>query len=148
MRVRQLAAQWHEAEQMRITHLARLDRVPAQIDAVELEQVEGEQEDAGVRASIPETIERWQPVLTAGHCLAVEQEGADLERRGGVEDLRISLRPVVAVSGEQPDTGRIPPDHHAEAVIDLVNPARARRRALGPGWQAGLDEAGGHDAFC
>src|SRR5262245_2801162 len=56
--------------------LARLD--PAQIDAVELEQVEGEQEDAGVRAPMPETIERWQPVVTAGHCLAVEQERADL----------------------------------------------------------------------
>src|SRR5262249_44329563 len=44
--------------------------------------------------------------------------------------------PVAVVTGEQPGAGSVPPHHEPEAVVlDLVQPARAARRALGDGKQ-------------
>src|SRR5262245_13595078 len=47
-------------------------------------------------------------------------------------------------SSSKPDDRHVPADHHAEAVVfDLVDPIGTGRQPLGPGGQAGLDEARG-----
>src|SRR5262249_39151853 len=128
-------------QQARERRLARLQRLAPEILAVELEQVERKQEDTGIRAPIPETIKRRQPVVTTGDCLPVNQEGTHPQRAGSLGDQRVPVGPVVPVAGEQPDAGDVAPDHHAESVVlDLVNPAGAGWRAVGAGWQAGRNE--------
>jgi hypothetical protein len=55
---------------------------------------------------------------------------------------RIAGRPVVAPTGNQSDSDRIPPRHQAVAVVfDLVNPVGTGRRLWGGGGQARLNEA-------
>jgi hypothetical protein len=66
---------------------------------LKLKQVEGEQEHAGVGAPIAETIERRQPIITAGDRLAVNQAGPHPERIYRAGDHRIALRRVIAAPG-------------------------------------------------
>jgi hypothetical protein len=79
------------------------------------------------------------PLSSQATASPLQEERAHLQRAGGLGDERGTLRPVDAVTGQQPDGGRIASGHEAEAVeLDLVNPAEAARR----GRQAGLDKAG------
>jgi hypothetical protein len=79
------------------------------------------------------------PVLVAGHGLAVDQAAAHLEPVDRLDDRWIAQRP-----GQQTYADRVVADHQAEAIVlDLVHPARAGRWALGGGWKARFDEAGG-----
>jgi hypothetical protein len=66
--------------------------------------------------------------------------------RGGAQP---AVRPVIAAAGEQAN-GRAVPAHNQPIaiVLDLVNPARPRRRFGGQGRDAGIDEAIGADAEC
>ena len=87
-------------------------------------------------------LEHREPVLIAGHRLAVHQAGTRLEAVHGLDDERIAGTPVMPVAGEEPDADRVPARHEAVAVVlDLVDPVWAARRALGGKGQARLDEA-------
>jgi len=62
---------------------------------------------------------------------------ADLARR--LDDPRVSLRPVIAAAGDQPDAVATPLNAKAVAVVfDFVDPVRTVRHDLGAGGQAKL----------
>ena len=110
----------------------KLDCLPPQVVAVQLDQIEDVEEHAPVIAPPPQPVELRHAVPVAGDRLSVDQARAHPERAGGLEDQRKASRPIEAVAGEQLDAGGVPADHHAEAVVlDLVNPAGAGRRSLG-----------------
>jgi hypothetical protein len=69
--------------------LARLDRLAPQVRAVQLEQVEGIQEDVAACALATKPLEHREPILVAGHGLAVDQARADLEPVYSFADERI-----------------------------------------------------------
>ena len=61
----------------------------------------------------------------------------------GLDDERITGRPVVPIAGDQPDAHGVAPGHEPIAVmLDLVNPVGAGRGLVGGGWQARLYEGG------
>src|SRR5262245_43456582 len=81
--------------------LRDLDRLAAEILAVQFEQVEGVQENPPVLAPVAQPVEHRQSVAVAGHRLPVEQERSALQGAGGLEDQRKASRPVDPVAGEQ-----------------------------------------------
>jgi hypothetical protein len=56
--------------------LADLERIAAQVVAVQLDQVEGVQEDARIVASVADAIEGCEAVVVAGHRLPIDDAGA------------------------------------------------------------------------
>ena len=129
------------AQDARQRRLADLDRLAAQVGAVQLQQVEGVEEGVGLVAAAAQDVEPRQPALVAAHHLAVDQAGPHLEVVHGLDHERKAVRPVVAAPGNQPDADGIAPRHQAIAVVlDFVNPVGAGRRAVGRGRQARLDE--------
>jgi hypothetical protein len=96
-------------------------------------------------AAPAENVKAGEPALVAARDLAVDQAGPHLEVVHRLHHKRVAGCPVVAITGNQPDADRVPPGHEAEAVVlYLVNPVGPGRRAIGGGWEAGLDKAGGH----
>jgi len=64
--------------------------------------------------------ERWAVVR---HCLSIASRWRDGHRRRCEREARCE---VVAMAGDEPNTGTLTPRHDAEAVVlDLVNPAIA-----------------------
>src|SRR5262245_32674000 len=86
-------------QQARERHLARLQRLPPQVLAIQLEEVEGVEEDMLARRLAPKPFEHRESVLIAGHGLAVDQAGTRLEPVNGLDDERIARCPIVPVSG-------------------------------------------------
>ncbi len=125
--------------------LAHLERLAPQVVAVELQEIEGDENDVLVVAAMPQHLKARHPVLIAAHRLAIDQAAARLQLVHGLDDERVAGRPVMPVPGQQPDADRhgIAPRHQPIAVVlDLMHPVRPDRRSLARGWQAGLDEAG------
>ena len=92
-------------------------------------------------ATAAQDVEPGQPALVAADDLAVDQAGAHLEVVHGLDDERKAARPIVAAPRDQPDADRTAPGHEPETVVlDLVDPVRARRRAVGRRREARLDE--------
>ena len=61
----------------------------------------------------------------------------------GLDHQRETIRPVIAPPGNQADADGISTHHQPEAIVlDLVDPTGPRRRMVGRGWQARLNEAG------
>ena len=121
-------------QQVRERRLARLQRLAPQILAIQLQEVEGVEEDMLARRLEPQPFEHRQPVLIAGDRLAVDQARADLEPVNGLDDERIARCPIVPVPRQQPYTDGVSARHEAVAVVlDLVNPVRPRRETLGGG---------------
>src|SRR5262249_42683092 len=88
-------------------------------------------------------VEHRHAVPVAGDRLAIDQARAHPERAGGIGNERVTVRPVVPVAGQQPDTSGVALDHHAKAVVlDFMNPAGAGRRSLGGVWETGANETG------
>jgi hypothetical protein len=58
--------------------LAHLERLTPQVSAVQLEQVEGEEEHGGVRAPVAQPVEARHAIVVAGDRLAVDQARAQL----------------------------------------------------------------------
>jgi hypothetical protein len=58
--------------------LADLDRLPPQVRAVELEQVEGVEECLRLIRAVAEQVEGSHPLLGAAHHLAVDEAGPHL----------------------------------------------------------------------
>jgi hypothetical protein len=96
-------------------------------------------------ACTAQPFEHRESVLIAGDRLAIDQAGTHPEPVNGLDDERIARSPVVPIAGQQADAGWVSARHQAIAVmLDLVNPVRAGRSAVGWGWEAGFDKTGGH----
>jgi hypothetical protein len=74
------------AQQLSEHGFALLDRQPAQVLAVEFEQVEGAEYGVVVVALRPDQLEHHEPGLAANDGLAVDQARAHRQRRAGCHD--------------------------------------------------------------
>ena len=120
------------AQDARQRRLARLNRLAAQVGAVQLQQVEGIEEGVHLVPAAAQDVEPGEPALVAAHHLPVDQAGPHLEVVHGLDHEREAVRPVVAAPGNQPDADGIAPRHQPVAVVlDLMQPVGAGRRAVG-----------------
>src|SRR5262245_34521227 len=120
--------------------LANFNRLTAKIYAVQLQQVEGVQEH-GIVATDPQLLKNRNPIFITADRPAVDQAGAHRQRCRAYADQGVSVRPVVPVARDQTDPRRVAADHEPKAVmLDFVHPAWTGRRALGSGWQTGLNK--------
>jgi hypothetical protein len=111
------------ADQLGEASLAVDQRQVAQVVAVMLDQVEGEQRRLTATALAPQRMEVQHPVIAGDHDLAVDQERLRLEAGGGFDNSQEAGRPVMAVACEAADARAIPAHHQPIAVmLDFVNP--------------------------
>jgi hypothetical protein len=86
--------------------LAGLDRLAPQILAVELDQVEGAK-DRGLAGPVPaDEVEHRKAFMVGDYRLAVDEAGACRERRDRRGGQGEASGEIVAVSSEEPHTGR------------------------------------------
>ena len=116
--------------------LAPLDqRRGAEVEAVEVDQVEGEighRMAVALRQRLFQQVERGDPARVLHHHLAVEDGALAGQLGEGLGQRAVAARPVVAVAGDQPHLAVFDEHQGAVAVVfDLVQPARALRRRLG-----------------
>jgi hypothetical protein len=131
------------AEEIGQLILAMLERLLAEIEAVELDQVEGAEHRGMIVMPITEEFEDREPLPVDDDRLTVDD--ARLHRQGGHRgsDLRETGRKIVAVTSEQPYAVPLAPGQDAEAVVlDFVNPAEAGRRRVCPLREAGQERDG------
>ena len=97
------------AEQLGEPPLALDQRQVAQVVAVMPDQVEGVQHHLTSPASAPQRTEVRRPVVADNHDLAIDQERRGPELRGGFDNSREAVGPVIAVAGEAADdAGAVP----------------------------------------
>jgi hypothetical protein len=72
---------------------------PPHIEAVQLQQIEGEQEGTRLVPPATERREDCQTPLIAAHHLAIDQAGPHLEVIHGLDHQRETRRPVVPIAG-------------------------------------------------
>ena len=106
----------------------------AEILAVEVEEIEQEEHEAGGVAGVGRHLdhaERGDAVGAHAAEFAVEIGLARRERGYRGRDLRIFVGPVKAVAGEEPHLAAVEPGMHAVAVeFDFVQPLVAVRRGV------------------
>jgi hypothetical protein len=89
------AQSWRRAsEQAGERRFAHRERVAPQIVAVEFDQVEGIEEHARVVALVPDAVERRDPVVTTGDCLAVDDAGPRMQCGERLDDEREAVGQV------------------------------------------------------
>jgi hypothetical protein len=141
MRVDRDARMW-PSQELGKPGFAHLDRQPAQVLTVELQQIEGAEHGRERRRPRPGQVEHREPAVVANDGLAVDQVGARRQRRDRRHDQGKALAEIVAVAAVEPHASGVAPVQDAKAVVlDLVQPAGAGRRGFGRGRQAGFDEA-------
>src|ERR1700704_1672821 len=84
--------------------LADLDRLAAQITAIELQEVERDQVRVMLHtAAAAHQFEHCKTLLVAHHRLAIDYTRSDLEQIDRFHNSRQTFTPVVAVAGQQSD---------------------------------------------
>src|SRR5262249_22390463 len=122
--------------------LAHLQWITPQVVAIELDQVEGIEEDAAVRALMPDELERGHAVVVASHRFAIDDARARAQARQRLDDQREAVGEVVAGAAEKPHALTILAGNDAEAVVlNFVQPRPAGRQRIGFGREARRDEA-------
>src|SRR5262249_43610536 len=121
---------------------AFLDRLAAQIAAVELKQIERAKDGTSECAVAADQIKNGKSVLVTDDSLAINQARANRELANGRSDEGKPRREIVSGAGNQSHTRCTFAGHDAKAVmLDFVNPAGARRRGFGRRGQTRLDNA-------
>jgi len=119
------------AQQLRQQPFSLLDRPPAQILAVELEQVKGAMYGCRDCAVAADQIKDSEPVVIANNRFAVDQARANAKLTHRHCNKRNPGREIVSGAGDQPHAGTIPARQDPEAImIDFVQPSRTGRRGL------------------
>jgi CheY-like chemotaxis protein len=73
-----------------------------------------------------------KPILVAADGLTIDEAGPNPEVVHGLYDQGEPVGPVIAASGDEPDAHGIAARHQPVAVVlDLMNPVRPGRRAIG-----------------
>ena len=123
--------------------LADLKRIAPQIVAVQLDQVEGVEENAFVSAVVTDEIERGNAVVIAGDSLAVDDAGARAQACQRLGDQREAAGEAIARTAIEPHSRAVLPGDNPKAVmLDLMQPQAAGRQRVGFGWEARRNEAG------
>ena len=79
--------------------LAYGERISAHVLAVNLDRVEGTEEDAFIVMPMPDAVEARDAVLAARHRLAVDDAGSGVQPCQGHDDQRKAVREVVTWGG-------------------------------------------------
>src|SRR5262249_50851086 len=106
--------------------LADLKRITQEIVAVQLDQVEGVEENAFVSAVVTDEIERGNAVVIAGDSFAVDDAGARAQACRRLDDQREAAGEVIARTAVEPHSRAVlPGDNPKSIVLDLVQPLAA-----------------------
>ena len=117
--------------------LAYLKRVAPQIVAVQLDEVEGIEEDAVVSALVPDEIERGHAVVIAGNSLAIDDAGARAQACQRVYDQREAAGEVVARTTIEPHLRGSLASSDAEAIVEgSLSVLVGRHGAMNPAGRA------------
>jgi hypothetical protein len=120
--------------------------MPAQILAIEVQEIEGKEHDPVRRRvdSRSKAMEISDAALVLDDHLAIDQGRFAGQPGAGIDNPLIGPRPVIAVAGEGSDLATIDDDQGAIAIVlDLVNPALPAGRLRDEGREFRLDEAEG-----
>ncbi len=128
------------ADQLLERIFAVLDRSPAQVFPVDLDEVEGTERGAGPVTIATDQAEDGQTGPVADDGFAVDDAGVHGQARDRLHDERKPVSKVFAVATDQADLVAVTSGDDPETVVlDLVNPVGAPRRRLGETGQAGLE---------
>ena len=135
-----------EPQQPSHSPLTVLDRFAPDVFAVHFEQIEGTVNRPRVGAVAADEIERREPAVVADDGLAIDDAGSNGQRFDRFSGEREAVGEIAAVPRHEPDAPALAVRQDAETVmLDLMNPARARRRLTGGARQAQrLGAAGAH----
>jgi hypothetical protein len=123
--------------------LAHSQRITPQVVTVQLDQVEGVEEDASVIAPVADAVEVRHTVLVAAHGLAVDDTRARAQAGQRLDDQREAMGEVIARTAVEPHLRASLAGNDAEAVMfDLMQSLAAGRQLRGFGWKARRDEPG------
>jgi hypothetical protein len=112
--------------------LAGLDWLASHVDAVQLQQVEGEQESGRLVPALTQHLEDGHSTFVAADDFPVDQAGANLKIVYRLHNQGETARPIVAIAGKQTDAHGIAPGHQPIAVVlDLMDPIGAGRGLVG-----------------
>src|SRR5262249_2573565 len=118
-------------------------RSTPQVVTIQLDQVEGVEEYALVRAVVTDELERGNAVVVAGNSFAVDDAGARAQACQRLDDQREAAGGVLARPAVEAHSRPVLPGNDAEAVVlDLVQPQAAGRQLIGFGGEARRDEPG------
>jgi len=106
--------------------VADLERFSAQVYAVQLQQVEGIEENDRLVAAAAQDVEPGEPALVAAHHLPVDQPGPHLEVVS-----TIGFRGDSAIGRHQPDADRNSPDEAPSLRNGSDGSLRGRSRKVG-----------------
>ncbi len=135
------------ARKQRLKQLLALRQLDgAQVEAVEIEQVEHEIDEVGGRRSRQRVLQRLEaaaPLLIERHDFAVEPRGLHRQARGRARNRRKVRGPVLSIARDHPRRAFGNAAQHPVAVVlDLVDPVRADGRVLDQRRELGFDEIG------
>jgi len=129
-----------QAGERRLTHS---ERVTPQVVTVQLDQVEGVEEDARVMLAIADAVEARDPVLAASDRLAVDDAGPQPQLSQRLDDEREAVSEIVARPAVEPHAlAALAGDHPEAVMLDLMQPILAGRRLRSGTGKARRDEAG------
>ena len=120
-----------------------MQRLAPEIPAIEVEEVEGEQECVAGGARGERLLQRAKirdPAML-DHGLAVEIRGANGEHRGRLGDRGEPVGPIEAAPGQESHAAVL--DAHMQPIavpLDLVQPAVTRRHFVREARKTGFDE--------
>jgi hypothetical protein len=123
--------------------LANLKR-PAQVVAVDLDQVKGIEEYALVRAVVANEVERCHSLVVAGHRLPIDDAGVRAQPGKRLGNQREAASRVIAGAAVEPHVVAILAGDNPEAIVlDFVQPLVAGGQLVGPvGRHGAMNPAG------
>src|SRR5262249_49378272 len=118
-----------------------IERLTPQVVTVQLDQIEGVEEHAGVVPPIADAVEARHAIALAGDCLAVDDAGVRAQTGECLDNQWEAVGEIVAGAAVEPHAVAILASDDPEPVmLDFVQPRLARWRLQGFGRQAGRDE--------
>jgi hypothetical protein len=115
----------------------------AEIETINLDQVEGAEHRSMIVMPVAEEIEDRQALPIDDDRLAIDDAGPHRQGSHGPGNLRETGSEIIAVAGEQSDAVTLAPRYDPKAIVfDFVNPADVRRRCNGRSGKAGLKRDG------
>ena len=129
-----------KSEQSGQPALAVLDRLRADVLAVDLKKVERAKHSAGVSAMSAYQIENRQAIVVADDGFPVDHARSNGQGLNRLSGNRKPITEVTAIAGDQADAATSAMRQDPKAIMfNLVNPTGARGRALGRSRQAGIE---------
>jgi len=117
--------------------LADLKRIAPQVVAVQLDEVEGVEEDALVSAVVTDEIERGNAVVIASDRFAIDDARARAQAGQRLDNQREAVGEIIAGAAIEPHPRPVLAGNNPKAIVlDLVQPLAARWQLVSFGREA------------